>query len=116
MLRPVMTLLVGAAFLLGCSSADEAAESKASATEGIDTAAMIAEGAESGQAEPAEDPDHVPVEVSYTARLLHPTPEAVAAGLSPGGQFSASGKGICRWTNVPAHGTWRLPTSIRETS
>lgn len=104
MLRPVIVLVVGTALLLGCTSGEEAAESEASAEEGIDTAAMIAEGATSGQRELAEDPNLVPVEVSYNARLVHPQTEAFPVTLPKGGQYTASGKGICRVDERA--GTW----------
>ncbi len=96
MLRPVMTLLVGIAFALGCTSGGETDQSETSETEGLDTAAMIAEGAESGQTEPTEDPDHVPVEVSYEARLLIPPSQTLDVKLPPSAQYRASGKGLCR--------------------
>ena len=104
MLRSAMTLLAGTAILLGCASGEESDESEAAA--GIDTAAMIAEGAESGEAAPPEDPRLVPVEVRYNARLLHSKTEAMAANLPLGGDFSASGKGTCHVDERA--GTWRV--------
>ena len=55
MLRPIMTVLVGTALLFACGGRDENVESEASGGEAIDTAAMIAEGAASGQDQPRED-------------------------------------------------------------
>lgn len=104
MLRPTVTVLVGLALLAGCSSGDEAEEAEGSVAD-IDTAAMIAEGAASSQA-PVEDPSFVPIEVRYNARLLHSRTDAIAASLSPGGDFSASGKGTCQVDERA--GTWRI--------
>lgn len=105
MLRSGMPLVIGAVLLLGCSSGEETDEHEGSVAEGIDTAAMIAEGAEAGPA-PAEDPSLVPVEVRYNARLLHSKAQAATMNLSPGGDFSASGKGRCLVDEQA--GTWRV--------
>jgi hypothetical protein len=104
MVRPAMTVLVGLVLLVGCGGGDEAEESEGT-VEGIDTAAMIAEGAASSQP-PVEDPSFVPIEVRYNARLLHSTAEAAANKISLGGDFSASGKGICRVDERA--GTWQV--------
>jgi hypothetical protein len=53
-----------------------------------------------------EDPRFVPIQVRYNARLLHSKADAMAANLSPGGDFSASGKGTCQVDERA--GTWRI--------
>lgn len=103
MLRPAM-MVVGFGLLVGCGGGDEAEEAEGTVAD-IDTAAMIAEGAASSQA-PIDDPSLVPIEVRYNARLLHSKAEAIAASLSPGGDFSASGKGTCQIDE--GAGTWRI--------
>lgn len=97
MLRPIMTALVGTALLFACGGRDEDVEAEASGGEAIDTAAMIAEGAASGQDQPREeDPDVVPIEVNYQAVLLIPESQRLGVKLPPTGQYRASGKGFCR--------------------
>jgi hypothetical protein len=104
MLRPAVTVLVGLALMSGCGGGDDAEESEAT-VEGIDTAAMIAEGAASSQP-PVEDPSFVPIDVRYNARLLHSTAAAAANKISLGGDFSASGRGTCRVDEQA--GTWQV--------
>ena len=101
MIRSAIAVVVGLLLLGGCGG-DQGAEEAEGTVEEMDTTAMAAEGG----AAPADDPSMVPIEVSYSARLLLPKTEATAAGLPPGGDFSASGTGTCQVDE--GQGTWRV--------